>query len=344
NAGLHYDIRGGVYPTILGDRKDISDIDFFTPDGILKYDLDNQYYIIETPSKTAGKTYEGSTFIFDDQSKDIIYEGLVDFSKAVNKGFDMRTSVLGTGNFEKNSYEMDVMTLINYGIPATIPDIMAFELVDLLERIGLPTANDNTIQNMYKLANIIGDEATREYEEKSLKSYTPLVESAKELPATLGFSNIKMEWSEKMKTWHSTSKIGVSHIGRTDINAKMVGFVEIGKTESEQDIVNIFIQPAAGTWYFFGYEDHHLFMLSSNEEFNAAVLEKSNSGKSKAGELIFLTAEAGEVLQFINDFRLNHLGITEPYDLEFPGDVGLDDDENFDTIEKEEEDDDGFGF
>lgn len=345
NAGLHFDIRGNLYPSLLGDRKDISDIDFFTPKGVLKYDLDNTYYQIETPSKSKGETYEGTTFIYDDKTQEVIFEGLVDFSKSQNKGFEMQTSVLGTGNAKEETYGMDIMALINYDIHPSIPDIMALDFVDLLDRIGLTPAHDNSIQMMYKLANLIGDEATREYEEKSLRNYTPLVEGDRSLAATLGFSNVKMEWSNKQKTWYSTSKIGLSHIGRTDLNAKMNGFIEIGKSESEQDIINIFLQPSAATWYFIGYEDHHLFLLSSNGDFNNAVIDKSNSSKSKVGDLIYLNAEVNEVLEFINAFRLNHLGITEPYDLQVPGDVGLDDDENFDTIQKEvEEDDDGFGF
>jgi len=330
--------------SFFGDRRDISDIDFFTPKGLLRYDLDNKYYQIESPLKSKGETYEGTTFIYDDKSQEVIFEGLVDFSKSQDKGFEMRTSVLGTGNAKEEQYSIDVMTLLNYNIHASIPDLMAADISDLLERIGLTPAHDNSIQVMYKLANLIGDEATRSYEEKSLRNYVPMVDSDRDLPTTLGFSNIKMDWSSKEKTWYSTSKIGLSHIGRTDINAKMVGFIEIGKSESEQDIINVFLQPSAGTWYFFGYEDHHLFLLSSNEDFNNAVLDKTNSNKPKAGDLIYLNAELNEVLDFINNFRLKHMGITEPYDLQVPGDVGLEDDENFDTIEKEEEDDDGFGF
>lgn len=345
NAGLHFDIRGNLYPSLLGDRRDISDIDFFTPKGEIRYDLDNTYYQIETPSKTKGETYQGSTFIFDDKTQDIIFEGLVEFSKSQNKGFEMRTSVLGTGNSKDESYSMDIMSLINYDIHPSIPDLMALDFVDLLDRIGLAPAHDNSIQLMYKLANLVGDESTKDYEEKSLKNYTPLVDADRGLPVTLGISNLKMEWSNKEKSWYNTSKIGLSHIGRTDINAKMNGFVEIKKSESEQDIINIFLQPSAGTWYFLGYEDHHLFLLSSNEEFNNAVVDKSNSNKSKIGELVYLNAELNEVLEFIDNFRLVHLGITEPYDLQVPGEIGLEDDENFDTIEKvEDEDDDGFGF
>ena len=343
-AGLHIDIRGDVYTSVFGDRRDISDVDLFTPKGILKYDVDNAYYQIETPSKTKGETYEGTTFIYDDNTQGVIFEGLVDFSKSQEKGFQIIASALGTGNAKTGNYSMDLTALINFDIHSSIPAEMALDLSDLLERVGLAPAHDNSVQVMYKLANIIGDEPTRDYEARSLRNYVPLVESDRYMPATLGISNVDMEWSIQHKTWYNTSKIGLSHVDRSDINAKMPGFMEISKNEAEQDVVNIFLQPSAGTWYFFGYSDGELLILSSNEDFNKAILDRTKSGKTKSGDLIYQLAEASEVLTFINTFRLNHQGITEPYDLELPGDINFDEDESFDTIQKEEEDDDGFGF
>jgi len=344
NAGLHYDIKGGLYPSFIGDKRDISDIDIFKPSGTLRYDLENQYYHIETPEKTKGESYEGSTFIYDDNTQDVIFEGLMNFSKTTDKGFNMITSVLGTGNAKDESYSIDAMTLLDFDVHQSIPEIMAADLGDLIETIGLAPAHDNSVQTLYKLANIIGDLPAKDFENNALKNYEPLVYSDRKMESTLGISNIKMKWSKEHNKWYNTSKVGLSHLDGFDINAKMNGFIEFGKSESEQEVIHLFFQPTAGTWYYFGYEDHHLIMLSSNEDFNSAVEERSNSGKSKAGELVTLLAERNEVTSFIDRFRLDYQGIAEPYDLQLPGDIQLEDDENFDTIEtdEEEEEDDGF--
>ena len=108
------------------------------------------------------------------------------------------------------------------------------------------------------------------------------------------------------------------------------------------DVVNLFLQAAPGTWYFFGYHDNSLIVYSSNADFNAAIAEKTNEDKAKLGDLVVLVAEENEILKFINDFRLNYFGITEPYNLVYPSDISLED-ENFETIQEEDEDD-GFGF
>ncbi len=343
-AGLHYDIRGDIYPTFISDKKDYGDHDLFTPSGELRFDVDNQFYIIETPSKTAGESYVGSTFIYDDNTQDVIFEGPFNFSHATEKGFYIASTVLGSGNAQDHRYEMDAMIAIDYEIPLSITDIMTYDLIDLIERLGSSVAHDNSIQLMYNLANMIGEEATREYEEKGLKTYIPLNETSEELNKTLVFSNLHLKWDNDNRVWYNTTKLGLSNVRGTDINASMTGFMELSQNSTGLDVINIFLQPAPGTWYFFGYEDHHLFMLSSNANFNAEVESKSNNGTAKPGDLVILTAEINEVLSFINNYRSNHMGIDEPYNLELPDDVQLEDNENFDTIEEEEEEDDGFGF
>ncbi len=343
-AGLHYDIRGDIYPTFISDKKDFTDHDFFTPHGELRYIVENNYYQIETSTKTSAESYVGSTFIYDDVTTAVIFEGPTKFATATEKGFELEATVLGTGNALEQKYDLKAFMAFNWDIPLTITDYFTFDVADLIERLGAKVAHDNSIELMYNLANFIGEEATRTYEEEGLKTYIPLVESSEKLQKTLVISDVDLSWDSDKRVWYNTSNIGVSNILTTDINASMGGFMEIGQNNAAQDVINIFLQPAPGTWYFFGYEDHHLFMLSSNVDFNADVEINSNNGEAKPGELVILTAEVGEVLRFVNNFRKDHLGLDTPFDLELPDDIMLEDDENFDTIEDADEEDDGFGF
>jgi hypothetical protein len=74
--------------------------------------------------------------------------------------------------------------------------------------------------------------------------------------------------------------------------------------------------------------------------FNELVQSKSNLGKQKPGQLVFVVGDVNETLSFVNSFRKNYFGIDTPYNLSFPADANLED-KKFDTIEEE---DDGFGF
>jgi hypothetical protein len=227
-------------------------------------------------------------------------------------------------------------------INSGLMEITAKDLIEVIERIGPPIANDLKLESITRLANIIGEEETRFYENASLKEYTSLISASRFLDKPLVISGVKMNWSSEHKAWYNSTKLGISNIRRNDINAKLDGFIEIKKDDTGSDVVNIFIQAAPSVWYYFGYSAGQLIAYSSNPEFNEAVTGKSNINKAKPGELVMVVGGQNETLTFINEFREKYFGITEPYNLEFPDEINLENEE-FKTIE-EDDDDDGFGF
>ncbi len=341
-AGIHRNIRDELYMTFVEKRQTESDHDFFRASGILTYEDSTETYKIETHLKSTGEAYAGSTMIYVDSSKNVIFEGPVNFLKPTTTEISVKASALGAGNTETGEYQADVMMMLDFNIPPTILDLMALDLTDIIERIGPPPANDISIELLYKLANLTDEATTRFYEENSLRNYTPLVSTSRELEKPIFISGTKMKWSKEHSAWHNTTKLGLSHIVRDDLNAKLDGFLEFKKDETGEDVLNLFIQAAPGVWYYIAYSKHQIIMFSSNKEFNEEVEAKSNIGKAKPGEVVFVGGETNETLSFINDFRLKFFGLKEPYNLISPDDVSLED-ESFDTIKKTD-DDDGFGF
>jgi len=340
-AGMHYDLRGSIYSTFVEKRKLDSDEDFFLAKGTLVYDTASLTYRIENESKTYGESYQGHTMIYNDSTQDIIFEGPANFFNKFNQTVTIDASVLGKGNKKDNEFEMDAMMAINFANSSSFMQIMARDLVDIIERLGPPLANENTIELMYKLANMTSDKIAKSYERASLKDYKPLLSMDERLEKSLMISGVKLKWNQAHKAFYNTTKLAISNINDNDLNAKLDGFIEIKKDDSNNDVLNLFIQAAPGTWYFISYASNNLYMYSSNSAFNDEVTAKSNFGHAKPGELTLVLGEENETLKFINEFRENYFGITEPYDLVSPDDVNLED-ESFDTIEKN--DDDGFGF
>jgi hypothetical protein len=340
-AGLHTNIRDEIYTTFVEPRDAPSDIDFFKASGVLSYSDTFKTYKIETPSKSSGQSYAGSTMIYSDTTKSIIFEGLANFLSPTTSQMSIKSSVLGSGNKKTNEYLTNAMMTFDFQAPEDAMQIMALDLLDVIERVGPPLANDISIELLYKLANLINEATARFYEESSLKGYTSLVSSSKSLEQPIVVSGVKMQWNKDQKAWHNTTKLALSNIYQNDMNAKLDGFLEIKKDESGADVVNLFIQAAPGVWYYIGYTFNQLVLFSSNPKFNEVITAKSNVGKSKPGEKILALGDQNETLTFINSFRLNYFGINEPYNLVLPDDASLED-ENFDTIKKD--DDDGFGF
>lgn len=341
SAGLHTNIRDELYVTFVDSKANSADQDFFNASGQLSFDDSLNIYRIERPSKTSGETYAGSTMIYNDSTKSLIFEGLANFVNPGNPQIKIKSSILGLGNVESMDLTANVMMSIEMPTPAEAMNLMAEDLLDIVERIGPPLANDISLELMFKLANFTDESSARYYEENSLKEYTPLVSVSRELEKALLISGTKLKWDKDLKAWHNTTKLGISNIFEDDLNAKLDGFLEIKKDESGAEVVNLFIQAAPGIWYYMAYSTNQLILYSSNPKFNEAVQSKSNVESSKPGELVLAIGDQNETLGFINAFRLNYFGIKEPYNLISPDDTSVED-EKFDTIKKDK--DDGFGF
>jgi hypothetical protein len=202
------------------------------------------------------------------------------------------------------------------------------------EVLGLPQGYEDDPILLYKLAGMIGEKSTRTYENLSLEEYTPLISISPKLNRSICLSSAKLYYSPENKSWYNLGKIGISNIGNTDVNVLADGFMEIKKSESG-DIINLFFQLSPSVWYYFNFEENKMVTSSSNNDYNGYIKDKTNAAKANFGEYFFVDGNITDVLGYINRFREEYLGITDPYDLEIP--VGMDPDK-----EREEEVNDGF--
>ena len=337
-AGLHYGDNGGIYPTFIENRKLPNDVDFFMSSGTFQYDS-SAIFSIENNDKRLGRQFQGQTYVYNDENHSIRFEGKVDFFEKETNEVEVLSSVLGTGNRQQSIYSVDGMMTVDYKLSEEPLELMADDILDVVETLGNPPSNEINRNLMVKIANLIGEKAALSYERKRDQGYMPLVGVSRVWQNHIVISNFKLKWDEPNKSWYSLGKLGLSSILDMDINAMMDGFMELKKSSMGADIFNLFLQASPGVWYYFGYEDNNLAVYSSNREFNESISEnpKTNS------DLSFIVSDENETVQFINGFRKKYLGIDEAYDLLSTNDANLEE-ENFETIEKPEEDDDGFGF
>ena len=130
---------------------------------------------------------------------------------------------------------------------------------------------------LYKIAELIGERATVEYERRSQEDYIPIASFTSKMAGSLVFSKVNMVWSPKHKAWYSKDKVGLSNILRSDINASIDGFIEIKHDAELGNIINLFIQASSDSWYYFGFADNRLSIYSSNDEFMDIIISKSNN-------------------------------------------------------------------
>jgi hypothetical protein len=316
-AGIYYDSKTNeLYPSFVTPKRAASDQSLFVPAGKLSYDAVNNEYRIEEEKKKTGKSYEGRIFAYNENSGEVRFEGPLRFIEGDKKGVNITAAGLGKGSFQSSEFDMNAFMVFDFKLPASAEIAMGEDVTGMVQRMGIPQANTDQAGILYKIAEIVGEDATRSYEQRSMQSsYQPLHSAGPELVKSLTISGVKLKWSAERNSWYSNGKIGLSNVGDHDANALIDGFIEIRRTFDAGDVVNIFLQISPGVWYYFNYEGNRLFTFSSYDEYNNAIKDKSKAGKAKPGQYIIAASDIAETMQFVNRFRKNYYGIETPYEL-----------------------------
>lgn len=337
SAGLHFDeTNNSLYLTFFNDRRSEGDEDFFTPAGSLIYDKEVNEYRIEDREKAAGNKLSGKVFAYNDEKRLVRFEGAVNLFPGT-KDFNITSTAIGTANLETNDFRLNSFLAIGSNIPAAAFDVMAKNLQEVIKNEGAAEGLGDQTELLYKIADIIGERAVKDYEQKSRQAYVSLG-TIPQLAKPIVFADVKLKWHTKLKAFYNEGNLGISNINRNDINGGFEGFMEIKKTEEGAPVFHVFIKASPESWYYFGFEDNRLLVHSSISAFNDIIAKKSNAGKAKVGEIAFIPGSEDETLSFINRFRKQYYGIEVPYSLnEGPQVV-----EKKQEAEKKKDTDDGF--
>jgi hypothetical protein len=314
DAGLHFSsLENNLYISFLNDKGD-GDEDLFIPSGTLYYDTLSKEYKIEDREKAAGNKLSGKVFAYNDQTSQVRFEGPITLFNGT-KNFNLTASALGQGNMETNEIRMNSLILVNTNIVPDAFTLMARDIQTVIQNEGAEEGLGDRTELLYKIADIIGERAVKDYETRSSQGYVSLGTIA-ETSKPLNFANVNLKWHPKLKAFYSEGNIGLSNIGKNDINGSFEGFMEIKKNvEDGSPVFNVFIKASPDSWYYFGFEDNRLLIFSSNNDFNTLISKKTNSGKAKVGEMVFIPGSEEETLAFINRFRKDYFGIEVPYNL-----------------------------
>ncbi len=348
-AGLHFTgLENELYSTFVTPKRGLDDDDFFRPGGNLYYRQRTGDYVIESPTRAAGTTFSGKVYTYNENTSDIRFEGPVKFFPD-SKDFSILAGVLGNGNLERNEFYMNALLAIDMNIPSPIIDLIGTSLPEAVEYLGLKSGFGDPTDLLYKLGEIIGERATKDYDERSLQGFMPLAGFTRELSRPLVFSNVNLYWSNEEQAFYSQGALGLSNTGRHNVNAALEGFMEIKRTLEGGLTFNVFFKASPNSWYYFGLQDNTLLIYSSDEDLNSYVTNRTNMGKAKIGELVYAPGDRTEVLEFITKFRAKYYNVHDEYFLDAPANIieieriGEDplpdlDDDGF----GDEDDDDGF--
>lgn len=333
DAGLHIGSDNSLYITFLSEKKSPDDDDFFLPSGALFFDKTSGEFKIEDRMKASGEKLSGKVFTYNEDKQEVRFEGPVSFFRD-SKEFSVIASAIGSGNLETNDIRANAFIMTNMNVPAQIFQMMAQDLQNVIKNEDIPEGLGDPTELLYKIADIVGERAAKDFEQRSLQGPVSL-STLPALSLPMVFSNVNLKWSQKHKAFYSDGPIGLSHLLKSDVNGGFEGFMEIRRNEDGTPVFHVFLKASPESWYYFGYEDNRLMIQSSREMVNEVVSKRTNAAKAKLGELVFIPGSEDETLEFINRFRKNYYGKEDGYDLDATAARKKD-------KKKEEKADDGF--
>jgi hypothetical protein len=346
-AGIHFDnLNNELYATFINEKRDFADNDFFTPSGQLTYNSSNNQFIIESRERKSGNSYSGKYFAYNEKEQKIDFEGPFKFLES-RKEAEFKSAGSGSGDLLTQEFTFNLMMTLQFDLPNSFTPIVGNDVIEVVQRLGLPESTKDLDRLLPKLAEIAGNSAAKRYEEYIFNEYIPLNALSSSLSKTLVLNNLDLKWSNEQQSWYSVGKIGLSNTESVDINANLDGFVEIQKKEMTSTI-KLFLQVSPSCWYFFHYEEGRLIFFSSNKEANELIDKKSKAEKAKFGDFVFLTGDKLEVTNFVESYRKRYFDIDAPYYLEMASEAGAAAPANntpipqTDDQPKVEDDDDGF--
>ncbi len=167
--------------------------------------------------------------------------------------------------------EVELMAAIDLILPARLVQLMATDIISggysapelgLRDRVAFTTAG---ITALFPEGN---DRA---------RALGGLGADAIDLPPAINrhtflFSDLRMRWSTDYQSFVSTETLnGMASIGGQAVNKRIESYAEVKMTTGGEDRLYLFIKSPSETFYFFGFKDGILNVVSNNNSFMSAL-------------------------------------------------------------------------
>ncbi len=283
---------GYIYPRILMPLFFGRDREIFTTKGYIKYDKVNDLFMMGDSLKIVKKAFKGNILTFDNRISKVKAEGLFNIASGLdyprlkaagNATIDFvsvkdRTEKVLTGEW---------MLDLDFIIPKKLLDII---LVDFeANAYNSPNINFTKETDFYKkgLYELFKDEKKirRVIETINTGNFAAL---KKENKSTFLFGKVPMKWNSEYQSFLSTqTKIPLISIGGKPINKTITAYIEFRMPGNGDDRFYIYFKSPGDYYYFFGYKQGTLNLVSDNPRFNETLLgmkEKQLKEKMDDGE------------------------------------------------------------
>lgn len=266
----------GIYSTFMNNKAKYSHTEVLAAQGLLYYDKESSEYKISNKDKLQEMSFSGNYLSLNTSTCKTYGEGAVDVGENLGQ---VKIDAAGTvtHNLIDNEAIFDLTLLADF-----------FFADDALKKMA-KKMQENTSLDPVKIDRPVFEKGLREVigktEADKLIAQANLYGEFKKLPdelkKTIVFNDVKFKWDDAKRRYKSFGKLGISNIGKEQVNKYMDGKVELIKKRSG-DVLTIYLEMDKNNWYFFTYTRGMMQAISSDEDFNTVIKDtKPDKRKSK---------------------------------------------------------------
>lgn len=256
----------GIYAAFLMPKRKPGDLEIISATGVLFFDKPSGEYRITTKEKLEKPGVAGNFLSLDDTRCMVKGEGKLNFGSDFGQ---LKLQTVGTvvNNLSNDNTEFDIMAAIDFFFDNDALKIFSDKI---LMNAGLtPTQDAGRPVFEHGLAELAGKEkADKMIAELNL--YGAFKKIPDELRHTLFITELKMLWNNDTRTFRSAGPIGIGSVDKVSLNRRLNGYVEIVHKRTG-DVLNIYLEPENGAWFFFSYSRGLMQVLSSYSAFNDVI-------------------------------------------------------------------------
>ena len=294
-----------LYPLYAAAVPNSTDIAVFKVDGKLHYDYQKEIYTITRNDIDDVNAYEGSWLSYTDGTNSLRFRGPMNFIANNIKDFQMVGSGVGSANPDSARYAMEALLGFDITMPPKALDMMGNELAKTTKY--LPEIPGGSTNELYNLAQFIGDKSVEGLAQRRGFS-EPIIRLSPKLAHTIVLNRVNLRWNDRRRAWYSVGPIGLAGVGKQALNVLVKGYLEI-RRESGGDIVQLYLEADATSWYYFKFANNLLLVKSQNENFDAEIAAKAKGEYETASSYGAFLGDFADVDNFRDHFQKDMLGI-----------------------------------
>jgi len=238
----------------------------FEAGGVLRFNPDENSYIIGTPSDEDPKAYIGNVLIFNVKNCEVMGEGTLLISDEPS-GFQSVLEGKYTHNLRKDTiYGRGAFALDFHFSKALLEQMQVY----LNDESHLPGANVNNARYMRLLLSSMSDKEIARMKE-DLTNYGYLLEIPKSAQHTFLFSDISFHWDRYNGSLLTEGNLHLSMVGGVNVNKSIPGRIELVRRRSGEDFY-MFLQSDRKHWYYFNHRRDVLQTVSSMDAYNDLLM------------------------------------------------------------------------